>query len=181
MIETIQAFRAEERDDILAIGRGSAVGMCGFQVPLPQRLPGGRFLSPHKLTRRQIVCVQLPRPHAGIVRRLARPSQPTGTERWFRFGGIHGRRDEHAIAPHNRGRMRESLDRCLPQNVLTGRNVPLSWWSARSDSCGARAAKLRPVIVGAQGSGTKQQETQQEQGQPTELRIVHGSRISRLP
>ena len=39
-VESEQSFRAEEDDQMLAIGRRSGIGMGGFRVPLDFRLAG---------------------------------------------------------------------------------------------------------------------------------------------
>ena len=79
-IETVQAFRAEERHDMLTIGDWRAVGVRGLQVSLDQRLPGSGLALPHELPTGEIVSVQLPRPLTGVFGGCPGTTQPAGSQ-----------------------------------------------------------------------------------------------------
>src|SRR6185436_19744712 len=117
------AGRSEHRDDVLPVCRWRGAGLTALRVPLRLRRAAGRGALPENLARGFVEAVDLPFVRREIVDRFHVAVQ-TSAER--AVAGLAQRgRDEDAVTPHDRARVRDAGDRRLPLDVLAGRDVPL--------------------------------------------------------
>ena len=118
----VDALRAERGDDEPAVRRRRGAGVGRLDVAqLARRALEGDAL-PDDLSRRRVEREQRPPLRRAIGRRIA-VAVESGPERRLRIAA-DGARHEHAIAPHDRARVREAGDRRPPAHVLARLRVP---------------------------------------------------------
>src|SRR5262249_731796 len=143
-VVTVQPFRAEAGDDVLAVGRRGAVGLAALPVPLDLRHALVGRPRPEDRARVAVQAKHLP----GVLRRVVDGSNvAVVADADLRvLVAADGRGEEDAVAPDDGAGVAQPGDRRLPADVLPLLEVPadgrlLAVGHARA----ARAAERRPV------------------------------------
>jgi hypothetical protein len=147
----VHALRAEPGDDDPAVGRRGRAGVGGLDVALLAGLPFEGDALPEDLARALVERVEHPLVGRAIVRGVA-VAVEAGLE--GRVRAADGRRDEHAVAPHDGARVREARDRRAPEDVGARRPVPrVRQLLPVGHAGGLRAAERRPAAPARGGRG----------------------------
>jgi hypothetical protein len=143
-VERVEPLRSEGGHDVASVGDGAGVGVGRFDVTLLTRLPFVRRARPDRLARSPIE-----RHHHPLLRRAILRGRPLTVESWLEgcaAAATNRRRHEHAIAPHDRTRVREPWHLDLPLDVLPCGDVPaLRQALTIRDPRGGRSTKRGPV------------------------------------